>query len=134
MDTGEIQPQSKRLRWLTWALWALALALTPVLGLSYAAGRLWTLVALVAIAALIVAWVRREGGRWLPAVAAALLFVGSPYVYHWAPLFRVDLIGLALTLGGLYSVYLAFPPTVLVLSRPASGSRGRPSSGSRGGA
>jgi len=88
----------------------LALALTPVLtagssgGVSYAAGRLWTLVAILAIAALLVAWVRREGGRWLPAIVAALIFVGSPYIYHWAPLFRVDLIGLALTLGGLYAV------------------------------
>src|SRR5512139_902994 len=35
----------------------LALALTPVLGLSYAAGRVWALVALAAIAAILVAWV-----------------------------------------------------------------------------
>ncbi len=82
----------------------LALALTPVLGLTYAAGRIWTLLAIAALAALIMAWVRREGGHWLPAVSAALLFVGSPYVYDWSPLFRVDLIGLALTLGGLYAV------------------------------
>ena len=54
-------------------------------------------------------WVWKKTGRWLPAVAAVLLFVGSPYIYHWAPLFRVDLIGLALTLGGLYAVYLAIP-------------------------
>jgi hypothetical protein len=82
----------------------LALALTPLLGLTYAAGRVWTLLAIGAVAGLIVAWVRREEGRWLPAVAASLLFVGSPYVYHWAPLFRVDLVGLALSLGGLYTV------------------------------
>jgi hypothetical protein len=87
----------------------LALALVPVLGISYAAGRVWTLLAVAALAAVIVAWVRREGGRWLPALAAALIFVGSPYIYHWAPLFRVDLVGLALTLGGLYAVFLASP-------------------------
>lgn len=81
---------------------ALAVALTPIMGLSYAAGRLWTLLAITLVAILIAAWVRQEGGRWLPAVAAALLFVGSPYIYHWAPLFRVDLVGLALTLSGLY--------------------------------
>jgi hypothetical protein len=88
----------------------LALALTPVLGLSYMAGRIWTLLALVAVTALILAWVRRAGQRWLPAAAAGLLFAGSPYVYHWAPLFRVDLIGLALSLGGLYAVYAGFGP------------------------
>jgi len=84
----------------------LALVLTPILGISYAAGRLWTLLAVAAITVLIAAWVRREGGRWLPAVAAALIFLGSSYIYHWAPLFRVDLVGLALTLGGLYAVFL----------------------------
>jgi len=87
----------------------LALALTPFVGMTYAAGRIWTLLAVLAIAAVILIWLWRETGRWLPAVAAALLFVGSPYVYHWAPLFRVDLIGLALTLGGLFTVYLAVP-------------------------
>jgi len=86
-----------------------ALALTPLLGVTYAAGRVWTLLAIGAVAGIIVAWVRRERGRWLPAVAAALLFVGSPYVYHWAPLFRVDLVGLALSLGGLYAVWRGVP-------------------------
>jgi hypothetical protein len=83
----------------------LSLALTPLLGITYAAGRVWTLLAVGAAGAIVGAWVRREGGRWFPAVAAVLLFVGSPYVYHWAPLFRVDLVGLALTLGGLYAVW-----------------------------
>ena len=96
----------------------LALALTPILGIAYAAGRVWTLLAIAALAGIIFAWVgrygfgrtRRGGERWLPAVAAALIFVGSPYIYHWAPLFRVDLIGLALTVGGLFAVALAAPP------------------------
>lgn len=96
---------------------ALALVLTPILGVTYTAGRVWTLLALGALAALIAAWVRRAGGRWLPALAASLLFVGSPYIYHWAPLFRVDLTGLALSLGGLYLVRLAFPPAAT--DRPA---------------
>jgi hypothetical protein len=87
----------------------LAIALTPILGVTYAAGRIWTLLAIVAITAIIVVWVRRETGRWLPVAVAALAFLASPYVYHWAPLFRVDLIGLALTLGGLYAVYRATP-------------------------
>ncbi len=87
----------------------LALALTPFLGMTYAAGRIWTLLAVLATAAVILVWLWKKTGRWLPAVAAVLLFVGSPYIYHWAPLFRVDLIGLALTLGGLFAVYLAIP-------------------------
>jgi hypothetical protein len=93
----------------------LALALVPLLGLGYAAGRIWTLLAIVAVAALVAAWIRRQGGPRLVAVAAALLLVGSPTIYHWAPLFRVDLLGLALTLGGLYAVAVAYPP------RPAPG-------------
>ncbi len=95
----------------------LALALTPVLGLSYATGRVWTLLAIAAATAIVVAWVRREGQEWLPAFAAGLIFLGSPYIYHWAPLFRVDLIGLALTLGGLYTVFLAFPRPATVPGR-----------------
>ncbi|MGD2207719.1 MAG: glycosyltransferase family 39 protein, partial [Anaerolineae bacterium] len=83
----------------------LALALTPILGVTYAAGRLWTLLAILAVAAIILGWVRRASGRWLPSLAAALVVIGSPYIYHWAPLFRVDLLGLALTLGGLYAVW-----------------------------
>lgn len=88
----------------------LPLALTPLFGIRYVAGRVWTLLAIVVVAVLIAAWVWQEGRRRLPAVAAALLFVGSPYVYHWAPLFRVDLVGLALTLGGLYAVWRGTPP------------------------
>ncbi len=96
----------------------LALALTPVLGITYAAGRVWTLLAIVVLAGITFVWIawygfgrsRRGAERWLPAVAAALIFVGSPYVYHWAPLFRVDLIGLALTVGGLFAVLVAAPP------------------------
>ncbi len=90
----------------------LALALVPILGLSYAAGRIWTLLAIVAVSALVAAWVRREAkaGSWLVAGSAALLVAGSPTIYHWAPLFRVDLLGLALTLAGLYAVAVAYPP------------------------
>lgn len=95
----------------------LALLLTPALGITYTTGRLWTLLAILAIAAIIGGWVRRSSpatseGKirsWLPAVVAALLFAGSPYIYHWAPLFRVDLVGLALTLGGLYAVLISSP-------------------------
>jgi hypothetical protein len=46
----------------------------------------WTLLAIAGVAGIIGLWVRRGAGRWLPAVTAALTFVGAPYVYHWAPL------------------------------------------------
>ncbi len=121
----------------------LGLALTPILGITYAAGRVWTLLAIAAVAAVLVAWVRWFGyahrkqaaGRWLPAVTTGLIFVGSPYIYHWAPLFRVDLTGLALTLGGLYVVLLACPPAVPFdeLSGRASGRGLRAVSAARGG-
>jgi hypothetical protein len=96
----------------------LALALTPVAGITYAAGRVWTLLAVAILAGIIFAWVgwygfgrtRRGATRWLPALASSLIFLGSPYIYHWAPLFRVDLPGLALTLGGLFAMLLAAPP------------------------
>ena len=104
----------------------LALALTPLLGITYAAGRIWTLLAIAAATALVLAWVRREGGRWLPALAAGLLFAGSPYIYHWAPLFRVDLLGLALTLAGLYVVARGWPARTAQDPIIASGAKQSP--------
>jgi hypothetical protein len=83
----------------------LALALTPLLGVTYAAGRIWTLLAILSLAITLVAWIRQSGGRWLVAAVTALLFVGSPYIYHWAPLFRMDILGLALTVAGIYAVW-----------------------------
>lgn len=77
----------------------------PVLGVSMAAGRVWAGLATVAIAAILFAWVRRASGQLLPAAVAALAWLGAPYVYHWAPQFRVDLPGLALSLGGVYLVW-----------------------------
>lgn len=87
----------------------LTLSLSPLLGITYTAGRLWTLVAILVIAAIIIAWVRKETRKWRPAIVAATVFLGSPYIYHWAPLFRVDLLGLALTIAGLYAVWWAVP-------------------------
>lgn len=36
---------------------------------------------------------------------SGLLFLGSTFVYHWAPLYRVDLLGLAFTFGGIFWVW-----------------------------
>ena len=91
-----------------------AAALMPILGEGYTAGRLLSLASALAVAALIYRIVRYETkdarvGTGLlmnaGAIAAALLFIGSPYVYHWVPQFRADLLGLACTFGGVYCVW-----------------------------
>lgn len=77
----------------------------PILGFGYAAGRVWVLLATLLIAAILFAWVRRASGQWLPALVASLAWLGAPYVYGWAPQFRVDLPGLALSMAGAYVVW-----------------------------
>ena len=82
-------------------LQTLAALLIPLLGVSYATGRVWNVVSIVALAALIYHVVRVRGGDRRAAALGALAFVGSPYIYHWAPLFRVDLPGLLLSALGI---------------------------------
>jgi hypothetical protein len=77
----------------------------PLTGFGYAAGRLWAILGALGVAAILFAWVRRATGQIAPAAASALAWLGAPYVYHWAPQFRVDLPGLALSLAGLYLVW-----------------------------
>jgi len=77
----------------------------PILGFGYAAGRVWVLLATLAIAAILFAWVRRASGQIVPAMVASLAWLGVPYVYHWMPQFRVDLPGLAFSLAGVYVVW-----------------------------
>ncbi|HNS51145.1 MAG TPA: glycosyltransferase family 39 protein [Anaerolineae bacterium] len=79
----------------------------PIFGFGYAAGRIWAVLAALGVAALLFAWVRRATGRTAPASAVALAWLGAPYVYNWAPQFRVDLPGLAFGLAGLYLVWRA---------------------------
>ncbi|MCL5950576.1 MAG: glycosyltransferase family 39 protein [Chloroflexi bacterium] len=91
----------------------MAAALMPILGDGYLGGRLLNLASVILVSFLIYRVVRVESSVQSPetrhsiaaGVLAALLFIGSPYVYDWAPLFRVDLIGLAFTFGGLYAVW-----------------------------
>jgi len=83
----------------------LAAMLSPIFGDGYAAGRLLNFASVLIVATLIYRVVHTETrNRWTGAIAA-LLFFGSPYVYHWVPLFRVDLIGLAFAFGGVYLVW-----------------------------
>jgi hypothetical protein len=91
-----------------------AAALMPLLGDGYASGRLLNFASALVVAALIYRIVRFEtrnsnGGASLLGKAgptvAALLFIGSPYVYHWVPQLRADLLGLAFTFAGVYCVW-----------------------------
>jgi hypothetical protein len=91
-----------------------AAALMPLLGEGYAAGRLLNFSSALLVASLIYRIVLYEtkGARGSAdlvknagPIASALLFIGSPYVYHWVPQFRADLLGLALSFGGIYWIW-----------------------------
>jgi len=84
----------------------LAAALMPLFGDGYVTGRLLHFASALIVAALIYRIVRTEtrAQRW--GALAALLFLGTPYIYHWVPQFRVDLIGLAFAFGGIYVLWL----------------------------
>ncbi len=95
----------------------LAALLTPIFGEGYLAGRLMSFASALVVGALIYRIVRVETGtRWLGALAA-LFFLGSPYVYHWIPQFRADLIGLAFAFFGVYCLWM--------YTRPPTADRGR---------
>lgn len=83
----------------------LTAALLPIFGDGYVAGRLLNLTAAIIVAALIHRIVSAEAHNSQAAALASLFFIGSPYVYHWAPLFRADLIGLAFAFAGLYCAW-----------------------------
>lgn len=81
-----------------------SLVLAPLLALggpSLGLGRLVSALATGGIALLIAAAVRRETGSPLAAVLAGALFLASPYVYHTAPLARVNALTEFLALAGL---------------------------------
>jgi hypothetical protein len=82
-------------------------ALMPIFGEGYAAGRLLNFASALIVAALIYRIVHVETRNRRVGAIAALLFIGSPYIYHWVPLFRADLIGLAFAFGGVYAVWEA---------------------------
>ncbi len=91
----------------------LAAALMPILGDGYLGGRLLNFASALIVAALIYRILRVETRERRAGALAALFFLGSPYIFHWIPLFRVDLIGLAFAFAGVYVVwqYDRRPPT-----------------------
>lgn len=89
----------------------LAGSLYRIFGDSFLWGRWLNFAATLLVAAMIARVVRVEtrAERTRPATAApylaALLFFGSTFVYHWVPLFRVDMPGIAFTLAGVLCVW-----------------------------
>jgi hypothetical protein len=99
----------------------LAVPFRTLFGDSYVGGRWLNFAATLIVAAFIFRIVREEsrpsphppftslrGGRGEGTTAAllsVLFFLGSTFIYHWIPLFRVDLIGLAFTVAGIYFVW-----------------------------
>jgi hypothetical protein len=83
----------------------LSAMLMPIFGEGYVSGRLLNLGSALIVAALIYRIVHAETHRRTVATLAALFFFGSPYVYHWIPLFRVDLLGLLFAFAGIYFVW-----------------------------
>ncbi len=64
-------------------------------------GRLLSGLSTLTAAVVLGLWVRRETGSRRAALLAALLFLNTPFVLWWGLLFRVDALGLALTLTAL---------------------------------
>ncbi|HZQ08269.1 MAG TPA: hypothetical protein VFD70_16915 [Anaerolineae bacterium] len=94
----------------------LAAPLYPLFGDSYIWGRWLNFASILIISALILRVVREETQpiafptskrrSWShQSLLAALLFFGSTFIYHWSPLFRVDMPGVAFTLVGIVFVW-----------------------------
>jgi hypothetical protein len=66
---------------------------------SFLGPRLVSLLSTLAIGGMLVWHARRVSFGWQPAVLAATIWLGSTFAYQWAPLARVDMLGLALSLA-----------------------------------
>ena len=71
-------------------------------GVSFTAPRLLVVASGIWCAVIIALLVRHWGGTRLVSLGFGLLYLSRPVVQSWLPLFRVDLMGLALSLTGLY--------------------------------
>jgi len=75
-----------------------------VFGVSFAFGRVLSILSALAVTALIWLILRRVGTSHFAAGLAAALFLASPVVCLRMPMMRVDMVAVALGLGGLYCV------------------------------
>ena len=71
-------------------------------GVSFTAPRLLVVTSGIWCAAMIALLVRHWGGTRLVSLGFGLFYLSRPVVQYWLPIFRVDLMGLALSLTGLY--------------------------------
>lgn len=71
---------------------------------SFLGPRLVSLVAALAIGAMLVWHARRAAEGWASILVAGGLWVGSTFVYQWGPLARVDMLGLGLSLAAVLVV------------------------------
>ena len=71
-------------------------------GVSFTAPRLLVVASGIWCAVIIALLVRHWGGTRLVSLGFGLLYLSRPLVQSWLPLFRADLMGLALSLTGLY--------------------------------
>ena len=86
-------------------VYSLVLAgLLQIFGLSLGTGRLLSTAAALATALLIVSIVRRQKGPWPVAIAAGLLYLASPYVYHTTPLARVNALMVLFATAAVYAL------------------------------
>lgn len=83
----------------------LAAALDGVFGASYGWGRFLGFASTLIITSFVIRFVRAETHSLRAAFLAGLFFFGSTFVYHWTPLFRIDLPGVAFTLAGVFCVW-----------------------------
>lgn len=100
-------------------LYLLATGLMSTASPSFLLPRLISLVSTLAVGGLLVWHARRTTFGWMPAIVAGGLWVGSTFVYQWAPLARVDMLGLALSLAAVLVVERG--PFGAVSSRLSSG-------------
>jgi ABC-type glycerol-3-phosphate transport system permease component len=75
-----------------------------IFGPGFWYGRAISLASTVAIAALIALTVHAVTRDKTASASSGLTFVAVPFVLHWSSLDRVDMLGLALSWGGLYAV------------------------------
>ena len=91
---------------------ALVGPLVAVFGPAFQPGRVLAILAALGLGAILYKLVRRAGGGVLAASIASLLFLGSPHIYHWAPLLRIDLPALFFSTLGVLVVWSATTPVV----------------------
>lgn len=86
--------------------WLLSLVVRAF-GVSFAAPRLLSLLAMCAVALLLTLLLRRWTGSWRPALLFGPLFLTIPEASIWAGIVRADVFALALSFAGLYAVATA---------------------------